>query len=39
MPGRVKNRLRTIRDMLGHAPEERVAELRVALRLARLTRR
>jgi DNA-binding PucR family transcriptional regulator len=34
----VKNRVRTIRGMLGHAPETRVAELLVALRLARLTR-
>jgi transposase-like protein len=34
----VKNRVRTIRGMLGHTPETRVAELLVALRLARLTR-
>jgi DNA-binding PucR family transcriptional regulator len=34
----VKNRVRTIREVLGHAPEQRVAELLVALRLARLTR-
>lgn len=34
----VKNRVRTIREMLGYAPEERVAEVLVALRLARLTR-
>jgi PucR C-terminal helix-turn-helix domain/GGDEF-like domain len=34
----VKNRVRTVREMLGHAPEQRVAELLVALRLARLTR-
>jgi DNA-binding PucR family transcriptional regulator len=34
----VKNRVRTIRGLLGHAPEERVAETLVALRLARLTR-
>jgi DNA-binding PucR family transcriptional regulator len=34
----VKNRVRTIRELLGHAPEGRVAEVLVALRLARLTR-
>jgi hypothetical protein len=34
----VENRVRTIRGMLGHAPETRVAELLTALRLARLTR-
>jgi DNA-binding PucR family transcriptional regulator len=33
----VKNRVRTIRELLGHAPEQRAAELLVALRLARLT--
>jgi PucR C-terminal helix-turn-helix domain/GGDEF-like domain len=33
----VKNRVRTIRELLGHAPEQRVAEILVALRLARLT--
>jgi hypothetical protein len=34
----VKNRIRTVRELLGHPPEERVAELLVALRLARATR-
>jgi PucR C-terminal helix-turn-helix domain/GGDEF-like domain len=34
----VKNRVRSIRELLGHPPEERVAEILVALRLARLTR-
>jgi transposase-like protein len=34
----VKNRVRTVREMLGHAPEERAAELLVALRLTRVTR-
>ena len=33
----VKNRVRTVREMLGHAPEERAAELLVALRLTRVT--
>jgi PucR C-terminal helix-turn-helix domain/GGDEF-like domain len=35
----VKNRVRAIRELLGHPPEERVAEVLVALRLARLTHR
>ncbi len=35
----VKNRVRAVRDLLGRPPEERVAELLVALRLARLTDR
>jgi hypothetical protein len=34
----VKNRVRAAREMLGRPPEERVAEVLVALRLARLTR-
>jgi len=34
----VKNRVRSVREILGYAPEDRVAELLVALRLARLTR-
>jgi len=34
----VKNRVRSIRELLGRPPEERVAEILVALRLARLTR-
>jgi PucR-like helix-turn-helix protein/diguanylate cyclase with GGDEF domain len=34
----VKNRVRTVREMLGHPPEQRPAELLVALRLARLVR-
>jgi hypothetical protein len=34
----VKNRVRSIRELIGHPPEERVAEILVALRLARLTR-
>ena len=34
----VKNRVRSIRELLGRAPEERVAEVLVALRLAPLTR-
>jgi transposase-like protein len=34
----VKNRVRAARELLGHPPEERVAEVLVALRLARLTR-
>jgi transposase-like protein len=34
----VKNRVRSIRDLLGHAPEDRVADLLVALRLAAITR-
>jgi hypothetical protein len=33
----VKNRVRAAGDLLGHAPEERVAETLVALRLLRLT--
>jgi hypothetical protein len=35
----VKNRVRTVRELLGYAPEERVAEVLVALRLAPLTHR
>jgi PucR C-terminal helix-turn-helix domain/GGDEF-like domain len=35
----VKNRVRAVRELLGRPPEERVAELLVALRLARLTHR
>jgi hypothetical protein len=35
----VKNRVRTVREMLGYAPEDKVAEVLVALRLAPLTRR
>jgi DNA-binding PucR family transcriptional regulator len=35
----VKNRVRTIREVLGYAPEDRVAELLVALRLARMAGR
>jgi DNA-binding PucR family transcriptional regulator len=34
----VKNRVRAARELLGRSPEERVAELLVALRLVRLTR-
>ena len=34
----VKNRVRAARELLGRPPEERVAELLVALRLVRLTR-
>ena len=34
----VKNRVRSIRELIGHPPEERVAEILVALRLARMTR-
>ena len=34
----VKNRVRTIRELLGYSPEDRVAEVLVALRLARLAR-
>jgi DNA-binding PucR family transcriptional regulator len=33
----VKNRVRSVRDILGHPPEQRVAEVLVALRLVRLT--
>jgi PucR-like helix-turn-helix protein/diguanylate cyclase with GGDEF domain len=34
----VKNRVRSIRELIGHPPEDRVAEVLVALRLARLSR-
>jgi hypothetical protein len=37
-PAEAARRVRTIRDMLGRAPEDRVAELLVTLRLRRLAR-